>query len=176
MPVNTKKKYTTIFIALIAVLIIAVADVFLYLYLTLADKCIKSGLTIEINDNCPAIGDFLNWNNDKAYFTSEITDETVMTALGDYTISIHLYWHEKTSTLHVVDTQPQKVETCDVLIIHGETVSPEDFVASINDSTKTTVCFAEDPDWDYEGTQSVTIETVDECGNLSFHNLTGNCI
>lgn len=168
MPVNTKKRRnTTIFVIVIVTLVIAAAGVSLYLYLTLAGKCIKNEITVEAGSNCPAVGSFLNWENDKAYFTSDITDETLLTALGDYDVSIYLYWHEMTSTVHVVDTTAPTVETADVSIMHGDSVSAEDFVASVKDATNTDMDFAVEPDWDYEGTQTVTVKAVDEGGNIT---------
>jgi hypothetical protein len=86
---------------------------------------------------------------------------------GEHAVVLKSWIYTYRGTLIVQDTTAPQVEVEKMEIRSGETVTAEDFLVSVTDNTETTVSFAEEPDFEVYGTQTVIIRVTDLGGNIT---------
>lgn len=138
-----------------------------YVYYKLPHYCVISDVTIEAGESCPPVESFLKWKNEKAYIVSGINENMRFEHVQDYEVVIHLYHQNVTTTLHVRDTVPPRIQTQDKTIVLGEAFEIEDFVQSITDVTECEVLSQGKPDVQSGGTYLVMLSVRDEGGNIT---------
>lgn len=138
-----------------------------YVYYKLPHYCVISDVTIEAGESCPPVESFLKWKNEKAYIVSGINENMRFEHVQDYEVVIHLYHQNITTTLHVRDTVPPRIQTQDKTIVLGEAFEIEDFVQSITDVTECEVLSQGKPDVQSGGTYLVMLSVRDEGGNIT---------
>lgn len=138
-----------------------------YVYYKLPHYCVISDVTIEAGESCPPVESFLKWKNEKAYIVSGINENMRFEHVQDYEVVIHLYHQNITTTLHVRDTVPPRIQTQDKTIVLGEVFEIEDFVQSITDVTECEVLSQGKPDVQSGGTYLVSVSVRDEGGNIT---------
>lgn len=110
---------------------------------------------------------FLNWENEDAYFDSDINDKTIFHNIGDYGVIIYAYGQKTACVVHVRDTTAPTVVTKNICIYSGTDVEPVEFVEKIEDMTNTAVRFQEAPNCEAVGIHTVILEVTDEGGNIT---------
>jgi hypothetical protein len=95
--------------------------------------------------------------------------------VGEYEVVVMVDGVRHYSKIVVVDTTPPTAEPRSVRIFIGERTDVDEFYRVITEDDSDeydeqveeviTATFAEEPDWDYAGTQTVTVRVSDECGN-----------
>ena len=116
-------------------------------------------LTIEAGSAPPQLKDFVI-EGEEAEFISPIEDFDYLVP-SDETVTVRVDGTDYKVLMHIVDTIPPTVET---RVIEGFTLlprKPEDFISSIEDVTKTTVRFINEPDVKLVGKQTVEISVTD---------------
>lgn len=120
-------------------------------------------LTVEAGGRPPGLQDFIIVG-EEAEFISDIDAYDYMT-LGDRTVELRVDGVDYTTTMHIVDTVPPKVEVQDVHDLALLPKSAEDFILSVEDLTETKAKFVKEPDLTYVGEQTVEISVTDTSGN-----------
>lgn len=159
-----RKRIFGIAVSVTLILLITCASV---VYYQLPYRCVKPLVTIEAGGQCPSVSEFLNWENDKAWIVSDLSDEMIFEHVKDYEVVIHLYGRNVATRLEIVDTIPPEIVTHGKTIMLGESFSVDDFIENITDVTDYTVGYKEEPKYDKAGVQTLTIEAVDEGGNIA---------
>lgn len=80
---------------------------------------------------------------------------------GDYPVTLKSGMFTYHCTASVQDTIPPEAEPVNVYFEEGQTVEPEQFVASIQDETKVIVSYVEEPDYSVHGKQQVEVILTD---------------
>lgn len=138
-----------------------------FVYYELPFYCVKESLTIEAGEACPSVTEFLEWECKNAYIVSGIDEDMEFQHVQDYDVVIHLYHQDVTTTLHVVDTVPPKIQTKDKTIMFGEPFEIEDFVESVSDITTYAFFYLEEPDIQGAGIYTIELVVKDEGDNIS---------
>lgn len=110
--------------------------------------------------------DFLKKADPKAYFTED-SDKIDTMVPGEYKVKIKTGLFTVSSVLYVQDTIAPVLETKDIQLAYGETCTIEDFVTKLEDVTKTTLAFKQEPDFSLSGEQVLTITATDLGGNVA---------
>ena len=91
----------------------------------------------------------------------------VLSALGDYPVTLKVNRQGFDLTLRVADTIPPAAKAVSREGQPGQVWSPEDFVQNVTDQSEVTLRFAEKPDFFLRGTQNITVIITDEGGNVT---------
>ncbi|MBQ9346243.1 MAG: hypothetical protein IJT94_02735, partial [Oscillibacter sp.] len=118
-------------------------------------------LTVEAGTPLPEAADFVRGGIFHAEILSGLYEAGASTVLGDRVVKLSIAGRERTTLVRVVDTIPPAVETKDVSLVNASVISPEQFIASIQDATETTVSFVQPPDLSAAGVQEVGIAVTD---------------
>ena len=108
--------------------------------------------------------DFLRSPDGKAYFTGD-SDAIDITIPGEYHMKIQTGYFAHKSTLYITDTIAPQGEPVRVNLEMGEECSADAFVTDITDATQVAVTYAQEPDFEQPGRQSVQIALTDAGGN-----------
>jgi transglutaminase-like putative cysteine protease len=156
---KTKKKWI---IAVVLLLVAAggITGFILFQQSLVYDVChTEAGTSLEV-------ADFLRREDKKASFTAE-SDKIDTSVPGEYHLKIKTRGFTHDCTLYIEDTTPPEVVTKDVSLNYGESCEADAFVDMITDVTKTEVQFAETPDFEQLGDQTVTILVKDAGENTT---------
>lgn len=134
------------------------------LFLEARPKVVEE-LTIEAGGDLPELSEFMLRDLKHAAFESELETFVDLHKEADYKVGIMISGSRYTVSLHVVDTTAPVVATQDTRIYNDETLEPADLIRSIDDATKTTVEFAEEPDFTVPGDWELTLLVTDAGGN-----------
>ncbi|WP_237266788.1 transglutaminase domain-containing protein [Thermoclostridium stercorarium] len=85
--------------------------------------------------------------------------------VGKYPVFINIDGKIYESAVEVTDTIPPQGVAEPVTAWVGDAVEPEKFIKEINDATSVTVRYKEEPDFNMEGEQEVSLVLTDEGGN-----------
>lgn len=85
--------------------------------------------------------------------------------VGKYPVQISVDGEIYQSTVEVIDTVPPRGTAKPVTAWTGDVVEPEKFITEINDVTSVSVRYMEEPDFNREGEQTVSLVLTDEGGN-----------
>lgn len=143
-----------------------------YVESTLTLTPVRRELSREIGSEVPRLSDFVIYG--QQYDTWFSFDKVKMDKIEDWEFSIQVDGRYYDTVLHVVDTTPPLVEVTDLEWYIDVPVSPEFFVESIEDATKVTAYFVEEPPVDTEGLQRVSLCFTDEAGNETRKEATMN--
>ncbi|MBR3242472.1 MAG: hypothetical protein IKF90_07215 [Parasporobacterium sp.] len=142
----------------LAVLIVLLTFLILQIFPVLPSAEVEAGTVINPRD-------FLRFTFMSATFPGGKADYD-KNSPGTYDIKVRSGLFNHNVELTVVDTHPPVVETKDVSVGIGGDYKPEDFCASIEDATKTTVSFVTPPDDSLiDQTQEVNLVITDAGGN-----------
>ncbi len=161
-----RKNNGTLFLAVIALLIIAVAIIALipkdY------SKIINKQLTVEAGTDNISVEDFII-DNEKNYEISMITElaDIDLSVPGTYPVEIKCNRSKVKCELLVVDTAAPVATPVENTVFKGEVLTADKFVENINDVTDVTVQFKNTPDFEKAGDQEVTIVLKDTSANSS---------
>ena len=108
---------------------------------------------------------------DQRYKASLITNlSAVDTARPSvYLVELKVNGRRVTSNIRIVDTTAPKATVTDLTIWKGETRKADDFVEGIEDASKVTVQFEQQPDFTQSGTQQVKLLLQDSEGNQALY-------
>ncbi|MDD3367438.1 MAG: transglutaminase domain-containing protein [Lachnospiraceae bacterium] len=95
-----------------------------------------------------------------------------VTVPSEYRIKLQAGMIPFFTKLTIQDTVPPTGEVQDVVISLGESISPEQFFASVQDVTRTTVAFTETPDVSAYGIYPVSLLLTDAGGNTTTYEAT----
>jgi len=112
--------------------------------------------------------DFLKNPQKSAVFT-ENSPEINSSVPGDYNVKIKSGIFTYNCVVTIQDTIPPKADMKNVYIDPGETVTPEDFIVKIKDTTKVTAAFAVNPDYSVYGEQKISVLLTDSGKNTSVY-------
>lgn len=152
-----------------AVLLSVICAVFIILLISISAvwlsgrNSVKKSVTFEAGDAIEA-GHFLSKKKDRAAFAgnSEAVDSSVP---GEYQVSIKCGLFSYKCTAIIEDTIAPTAEAVTVYYNEGETVEAEQFVKNIQDKTKTTVAFVNEPDYSFKGKQDIEVNITDAGDN-----------
>ncbi len=88
-----------------------------------------------------------------------------MKKLGKYTVTYKIDDEEESIDVHVIDSQPPKVELKEIKVAVNQNVKAEDVIKEIKDSTKTEAQFKKDYSFSKAGKQKVIVLVKDEADN-----------
>jgi len=94
-----------------------------------------------------------------------IDGPTSLKKVGKYPVLISVDGEIYESTVEVIDTVPPLGTAEPVTSWVGDAVEPERFITEIKDMTSVTVSYREEPDFNREGEQTVSLVLTDEGGN-----------
>lgn len=164
--IRRKKQIARRMLIAVSVLIIFAVILIIKLFFVNDEKSpLKADITLEAGDKLPDISAFLADSEYKPDVIAGLEDAAIMNKVGDYIITVKKDDKEWKSILHVKDTMPPVVVTKDVTAFTGKTITPEDFIESIDDKTDCTKVFVQTPDMSAEGERTVKIRITDEGGN-----------
>lgn len=126
-------------------------------------------VTIELGSQLPEITAFLT-KDGKEKKSSLVTDtsDIDLTLVGDQTLTFRHGWKEETVTLSIHDTTPPDLILQDVTTTASETLTPEDFVASVTDLSDVSLRFSTPlTEPERYGTYDVEIIAEDTYGNTT---------
>lgn len=103
--------------------------------------------------------------NVKARNISLIDGPTSLTKVGKYPVQINIDGEIYESTVEIIDTIPPQGTAEPQTAWVGDVIEPESFISEINDNTSVTVRYKEEPDFNFEGEQIVSLVLADEGGN-----------
>lgn len=108
--------------------------------------------------------DFLKKPGRKIAFAKD-SGEVDIHVPGDYPVKLKsgIFTYDCTATIQ--DTIPPEAEAADVYYEEGQTVSPEEFAASVKDETEVAFAFETAPDYSVAGKQNVSVSITDLGGN-----------
>ena len=156
------KKYNRLLFVICTVVIltgIGIAVAAIYSYNTRVYKhCVfEAGVQVSAED-------FLKKPGIEIAFAKD-SKEVDTSVPGDYLVKLKsgIFTYQCTAT--VQDTIPPTAEAVDVFFEEGQTVAPEEFIASINDETKVVCEFVTEPDYSIHGKQQIEITLTDAGGN-----------
>lgn len=135
----------------------AVVETGLYL-IQLAEE-----VTVEAGGQAPDMGSFVIMAQDAVILTK--LEDIDYNEVGDYRVLLDVHGKTFSAVLHVVDTVPPQLEVHDVA---GYTLTPktaEEFVTQVQDITRVSFTFRQEPDLSLVGAQEVEIVATDEGGN-----------
>ena len=152
-----------------AVLLSVICAVFIILLISISAvwlsgrNSVKKSVTFEAGDAIEA-GQFLNKKKGRAALAgnSEAVDSSVP---GEYQVSIKCGLFSYKCTAIIEDTIAPTAEAVTVYYNEGETVEAEQFVKNIQDKTKTTVAFVNEPDYSFKGKQDIEVNITDAGDN-----------
>ncbi|HEY8421771.1 MAG TPA: transglutaminase-like domain-containing protein [Thermoclostridium sp.] len=103
--------------------------------------------------------------NVKARNISLIDGPTSLTKVGKYPVQINIDGEIYESTVEIIDTIPPQGTAEPQTAWVGDVIEPESFISEINDNTSVTVRYKEEPDFNFEGEQIVSLVLADEGEN-----------
>lgn len=128
---------------------------------------LKQTLEAEAGEALPDVADFLlDESISDASFVTD-TSEIEMNHVGSHDLTVEVDGEQYDVQLVVVDTQSPELAVQDVdgyLIVGYDAAA---FVAECGDATDVTFSYGEEPDFNREGEQTVTIIATDEGGNTA---------
>lgn len=161
---NKFKRGLLIAISTLSAIVLIVGCGFLcwrYILDSLADE-----VTIEVGDHVSG-NDFVTL---KLPFSAELeTDlsELDLTVPADHPVRLRYCGKTCYSILKVRDTVSPSGTTQELTAFYTQPPTPSDFLVSIDDKTAVTVSYATEPDWELEGTQTVSLLLTDQGGNTT---------
>ncbi len=121
-------------------------------------------LTVEAGSSLPAASDFFSDSDAEVAYLSG-ADSVVMDKPGRYPVTLSKGVWKYNAVLEVVDTVAPTATVLPVTVFSPNTVTAQDFVTDIQDSTQVTVRFEKEPDLSTAGEQNVTLLLEDLAGN-----------
>lgn len=133
----------------------------------------KESITLEVGSEKPSAIDFLEKDYEDKFNLVKIesgVDVIDMSVLGDYPVTVKVFFMEYETVLHVVDTVAPEVMVYSDEYVHfagDEKPDISAFIESISDLTETTIAYVDEPNFTEVGTQDVYIDVTDEGGNVT---------
>lgn len=121
-------------------------------------------ITVEIRDTPLAAAEFAEAAG-KA--SASLASEMIPNMLGEFDVEVIIDGQRNITRVTVVDTTPPKAEPADVNWYLAHPLAPEKFVSNAFDYTQIAYSFKQEPDWNSQSAQSVTVVLTDAAGNSS---------
>ncbi len=126
-------------------------------------------ITVEIRNTPLAAAEFAEAAG-KA--SASLASEMIPNTLGDFDVEVILDGQRNPTRVTVVDTTPPKAEPAEVQWYLAHPLAPEKLVNNAFDYTQIAYSFKQEPDWNSQSAQSVTIVLTDAAGNQSEYTST----
>jgi len=120
-------------------------------------------LTMEAGSLLPDVSAFLLGNEEAKYITDP--ESINMSALGSHALQLEVAGNVYETILQLEDTIAPTIQLKNVQGFSMCEAGPEAFVSVLEDVTRVTLSFLEEPDWSRIGEQEVVVVCVDEGGN-----------
>ncbi len=163
-----RKRRTRKLFALLIFSILALLAVGAYAYIKFQPLMVKD-VIIEAGSSMVEVQEFLVNKNKKANYITDITTIN-LNKPGVYPIEIAIDDKIYTASLEVIDTTSPTAKAVNNAVIKGESITADQFVTEITDSTDVTVAFQAIPNTSIAGEQEVSIILEDEVGNKTLMN------
>ena len=130
---------------------------------------VKEEVNVEAGVTLPGIEDFLEEglsgeDEESAHFVTPRSSLSTSVP-GEFPVEISVGGEDYVSLLKVTDTTPPTGEAKEVRAFNTSILSPEDFVASVEDATEVEIRFDPEPDMQRSGEQEVSLKLIDAAGN-----------
>lgn len=167
-----KRDVASIVFTVVATMILAFMIIMVDIVLPKLEVHVVERVTMEAGGEYPELSVFFDKEGKNIAFAKPLEEFVDKNQPGEYEVTLLISDKEYTSILEVVDTTAPEVVTKSAEIQAWETVSVEELIVSVLDSTETTVVFAETPDFTEVGVHEVPIIATDAYDNSVTVNAT----
>lgn len=124
-------------------------------------------ITVEIRNTPLTAAEFPDTNG-----SAKLAAEMIPNTLGDFDVELILDGQTNPTRVTVVDTTPPKAESAEVNWYLAHPLSPDRLVNNASDYTQISYAFKQEPDWNSQSAQNVTVVLTDAAGNQSEYTST----
>ncbi|MEA4890404.1 MAG: transglutaminase domain-containing protein [Clostridiaceae bacterium] len=161
VPARKKKRPLPLFLAVVALLIVAAAS-----YLVYTNSIVNQSVVIEAGSSLPAAAAFIKNDTFTGEYMTDISGiNTAVT--GKYDLQIKVNGRTYKVSLEIVDTTPPTAKPVNQEIWQNETLPAAQFISDPTDISELTYAYKNPPDFAKPGLQNVTVILADTSGNTS---------